>query len=58
MLFNEKIKEKGLHKKWIAKQLSMSPTALSGDGTPTRPLAHSIEITLKQLLGYTHVLTK
>jgi len=51
MLFNEKIKEKGLQKKWIAKQLSISPTALSFYLTGTRPIPSSIEIKLKQLLG-------
>jgi len=51
MLFNEKIKEKGLQKKWISKQLSISPTALSFYLTGTRPIPNSIEIKLKQLLG-------
>lgn len=51
MNFNEVIKEKGLKKSWIAKQIGISNVLLSYYLTGTRPMPEHIEANLKEVLS-------
>ncbi len=50
MIISERIKEKGLKKKWLAKKLLISPTALSFYLSGERPMPEHIETKLKEML--------
>ena len=50
MDFQQKIKEKGLLKKWIAKKIGISNVLLSYYLNGTRPMPEHIEKKLKELL--------
>lgn len=51
MDFNEKIKERGLKKTWIAKQIGISNVLLSYYLTGTRSMPEHIERSLKEVLA-------
>ena len=51
MDFNKKIKEKGLKKSWVAKQIGISNVLLSYYLNGTRPMPEHIEIKLKNELA-------
>lgn len=51
MDYNEKIREKGLKKSWLAKQIGISNVLLSYYLTGTRPMPEHIEIKLKKELA-------
>jgi len=48
--FNDRIREKGLKKTWIAEQIGISNVLLSYYLTETRPMPDHIETKLKDLL--------
>jgi predicted transcriptional regulator len=50
MDFHQKIKERGLLKKWIAKKIGISNVLLSYYLNGTRPMPEHIERKLKELL--------
>lgn len=50
MNYNEEIKESGLKKTWIAKQLGISNVLLSYYLNETRPMPEHIKKGLKQIL--------
>ena len=50
MDFNEKIKEKGLKKKWVAKKIGISHILLSYYLNNVRPTPSHIEDKLKEVL--------
>lgn len=49
--YKDKIKQKGLKKKWIAIQLGISASALSMYLNETRPIPKELELRLKFLLS-------
>lgn len=51
MNFNEKIKEKGLKKTWIAEQIGISNVLLSYYLTGTRSMPEHIDRKLKEVLA-------
>lgn len=51
MNFNEKIKEKGLKKTWIANQIGISNVLLSYYLTGTRDMPEHIDRRLKEVLS-------
>ena len=50
-MFKEKIKDKGLKKTWIAKQIGINPVLLSYYLNGDRPMPEAVEIKLKEILG-------
>lgn len=51
MDFNEVIKDKGLKKGWVAKQIGISQVLFSYYLTETRPMPDHIKTKLKQVLA-------
>lgn len=51
MDFNERIRERGLKKSWIAKQIGISSVLLSYYLTDTRPMPEHIDRKLKDILA-------
>jgi len=51
MDFNEKIKERGLKKTWVAEQIGISNVLLSFYLTKTRPMPEKVKRALEEFLA-------
>ena len=50
MVIKDKIEERGIKRKWLAKKLNISETALSFFLNGQRPMPERVELELKKLL--------